>query len=379
MNVFVDGIIFARQRHGGVSTVWREYLRRLPNYGVTVQLLLPRQHGSAALSALLEDRQRYHVIRDYFCWPRRIFERAAVRSAVVRRHLDASARVFQSTYFSTVYGTSIPKVVMLYDMILERQEREPEQRWAEWGIAIKRAALHNADHIVAISQSTRRDLLETYPAISAGKVTVIPLAAEAPERHTRVSFPDVIRKCGLDLAAGSYLLYVGARHGYKNYQIIVDLLRHRRGSRELRVLCVGGESHQRDLAALRALGLERNVLFVEFVGDDELSVLYRNALALIYPSRYEGFGLPVLEAMAEGCPVVCSEAASLPEVGGDAALYFAPESVESLESALTRLLSTARDEIVQRGLRNAARFSWDRSTRALVDLYRGLTGARPAS
>jgi glycosyltransferase involved in cell wall biosynthesis len=69
-------------------------------------------------------------------------------------------------------------------------------------------------------------------------------------------------------------------------------------------------------------------------------------LALIYPSRYEGFGLPVLEAMSEGCPVVCSEAASLPEVGGDAAVYFDPTSVESLESALTRLVSDARDEIV---------------------------------
>jgi glycosyltransferase involved in cell wall biosynthesis len=118
-------------------------------------------------------------------------------------------------------------------------------------------------------------------------------------------------------------------------------------------------------------------MFVDFVTEDELSVLYRNALALVYPSKYEGFGLPVLEAMAEECPVVCSEAASLPEVGGDAALYFDPTSLESLESALTQLLSSDRHEMVQRGIRNVARFSWDRSTKALVEVYRGLADARP--
>jgi mannosyltransferase len=372
MKLFVDGIIFARQRHGGVSRVWQEFLKRLPDHGVDVQLLLPRRFQNAALSKMLEDRQRYQVIRDHFSWPLRVFERGLVRSTLVRRHLDASVRVFQSTYFSTVYGTPIPKVVMLYDMILEKFDTGSPQKWVEWGIAIKRAALLNADHIVAISQSTKKDLLEIYPAISPDKVTVIPLAAELAPRESRLSFPAVIRRHALDLGAGSYLLYVGARRGYKNHQLLVDLLRHRRGFRNLRVLCVGGEAHEPDVSALRALGLDRNVLFVNAVTDEELSVLYRNALALIYPSRYEGFGLPVLEAMAEGCPVVCSEAASLPEVGGGAALYFDPESVDSLESALARLLSATRDEIVQRGLQNAARFSWDRSTRALVDLYRGL-------
>ena len=97
MNVFVDGIIFARQRHGGVSTVWREDSKRLPDYGVNIQLLLPRQSRNAALSTMLEDRQRYRVIRDHFSWPRRLFERASVRSTLVRRHLDASVQVFQST------------------------------------------------------------------------------------------------------------------------------------------------------------------------------------------------------------------------------------------------------------------------------------------
>ena len=366
MNVFVDGIIFARQRHGGVSTVWREYLKRLPGHGVNVRLLLPRSGDDAAVSALLADRGRHRVIRDHFSWPRRWFERSAVRSTVVKRHLDASVDVFQSTYFSTVYGVSIPKVVMLYDMILERPESGPRHQWTEWGIAIKRAALHNADHIVAISQSTKRDLHQIYPSISADKVTVIPLAAEVRERQPLSSFSDVIRTYGLDLSAGSYLLYVGARRGYKNYQIVLDLLRHRPLARDMRVVCVGGENHQQDRAALGALGLDRHVQFVEFVADDALAVLYQNALALVYPSRYEGFGLPVLEAMAEGCPVVCSDVASLPEVGGAAAFYFDPESVESLEAALTQVLSGVRDEIVQRGRRNVERFSWDRSTNCLL-------------
>jgi glycosyltransferase involved in cell wall biosynthesis len=147
---------------------------------------------------------------------------------------------------------------------------------------------------------------------------------------------------------------------------------------EFRFLCVGGENREQDLAALSALGLDRHVLFVDVVADEELSVLYRNALALIYPSRMRALDCRYSRPCG-GVPVVCSQAASLPEVGGDAAVYFDPTSVESLESALTRLVSGARDEIVQRGFRNVARFSWDRSTRALVDVYRGLADARPPS
>ena len=371
VKILVDGIIFARQGYGGISTAWREYLKRMPDYAVDVRLLLPRRHRSTTLTALLQERPPHEVIPDHFTWPLRIFERPALRSTLVKRHLDASVEVFQSTYFSTVYGTSVPKVVMLYDMILEKCETGAPRKWTDWGIEIKRAVLHNADHIVAISESTKRDLLETYPSIAGDRVTVIPLAAET-HRHDGASFPEVAAKLGLNVVGGEYLLYVGARHGYKNFQILMDLLHRWAGSRELRVLSVGGERSEQDRTALRSLGLERHVTFLETVSNDELSVLYRNALALVYPSRYEGFGLPVLEAMAAGCPVLCADAASLPEVGGDAALYFDPASVDSLESAINRLLSSPRADLVQRGLENAGRFSWDRSTRALVHLYRAL-------
>ena len=121
-------------------------------------------------------------------------------------------------------------------------------------------------------------------------------------------------------------------------------------------------------------GLSRNFRFLGFVPDDELVTLYRNAIALIYPSLYEGFGLPILEAMVNECPVVCSNTSSLPEVAGEAAIYFNPYSTESLKEAIVELLRQDRKKVIEKGLENARRFSWEQSVKDLVNIYASLLG-----
>jgi glycosyltransferase involved in cell wall biosynthesis len=165
---------------------------------------------------------------------------------------------------------------------------------------------------------------------------------------------------------------VGNREGYKNFDILLDLLDHTGAMGDSLFLCVGGEDPRRLRPKLEERGYGRNFLTCGYIEADRLSTLYRNAIALIYPSRYEGFGLPVLEAMANRCPVICSNTSSLPEVGGEAAFYFDPGLASSLADAIERLLRSDRNRVVREGLGNLGRFSWEASTQSLASLYAAL-------
>ena len=372
MNLLVDGIAFASQNLGGVSRVWEEYLKRLPDYGFRIKLLIPFRHTNSSLARVLEHKERYDIVPDYFFWPKRFFGRVSVRSTLLSAYLDSSVDVFQSTYLSTICS-AVPKVILIHDMIPELFPAFFPEKWIRSGIEMKRAAVESANHIVAVSQNTKNDLLKIYPAIRPEKVTVIPNGSSVALNRTGVAFDLLAKRHGLaGIPPRSYLLYVGSRNGHKNFGIILELLRNTSTFRDLRVLCAGGESLGSLPTLLADIGLSRNLIFLSAVSDEELSILYQNALALIYPSIYEGFGLPVLEAMTNRCPVICSNTSSLPEVGGDAAFYFTPSSFESLDATITQMMTTDRSDVIEKGLRNAARFSWDLSTRSLATVYESL-------
>jgi glycosyltransferase involved in cell wall biosynthesis len=165
---------------------------------------------------------------------------------------------------------------------------------------------------------------------------------------------------------------VGNRTIYKNFQILVTLVEKISTYRDARFLCVGGGRADHTINILEEKNQAKNFIFIDYVSDDELAALYRNALALVFPSKYEGFGFPVLEAMVHECPVVCSGVSSLPEVGDDAAFYFEPDSIESLDDALKRLSKADRGKVIRKGKQNTDRFSWERSTKNLVKIYKDI-------
>jgi glycosyltransferase involved in cell wall biosynthesis len=373
MRVFVDGVAFGRQkRGGGVSRVWREYLQRLPGHGIDVALLAPYRSGNVHLQRLRRGVGGLRILPDYFYWPSRWFESVPVRSALLKRHIDDSVDVFQSTYFSTVYGRRCPKVIMIYDMIQEVVAAHPPGKWEKFMMDMKRRAVDNADHVILISQNTRRDLLRFYPHIPNERVSVIYCGSPSAAQQEHISFAEVAGKQNWPISPGQYFLYVGNREGYKNFDILLDLLDHTGAMGDSLFLCVGGEDPRRLRPKLEERGYGRNFLTCGYIEADRLSTLYRNAIALIYPSRYEGFGLPVLEAMANRCPVICSNTSSLPEVGGEAAFYFDPGLASSLADAIERLLRSDRNRVVREGLGNLGRFSWEASTQSLASLYAAL-------
>jgi glycosyltransferase involved in cell wall biosynthesis len=216
-----------------------------------------------------------------------------------------------------------------------------------------------ADRVLTGSEWTKRDLVERYGLPEAG-VTVTPYGVDS------AFHPDGPR---ID---GHYALFVGAIQPRKDPLTAVEALAL--VNSDLRLLLIGpeklGAGQVRE--AVDRLGLGQRVDWKGHVGTEELATLYRGAAVLVFPSRYEGFGLPVLEAMACGTPVVASTAGAIPEVAGDAAVLVEPGDPVALAGGIERALSD-RDRLVEAGLEQARRYSWAETARRTLDVYRELT------
>jgi glycosyltransferase involved in cell wall biosynthesis len=283
--------------------------------------------------------------------------------------------IVHETYYAAVReaprGSRI--VLTVYDFILEK--RPPEACEVNVDVdrlrAVKSQAIRRSDHLICISNRTKADLLEFFDVPEA-KISVIPLGYSLRSTGTPPGL-DRILPGG---ARSPYILFVGTRGYWKNFE---RLVRAYGGSERLRrdfqLVCFGYNPFsqaERDL--LSAVGLKESEV-VQVGGDDDvLAALYRHAACLVYPSLYEGFGIPLLEAMSFDCPVICSDISSLPEVAGDAAEYFDPYEVEDMQAALTRVLYSAEraNDLVARGRRRIRQFSWEKCAEETGRVYQSL-------
>nr|PZN53866.1 MAG: glycosyltransferase family 1 protein [Chloroflexota bacterium] len=234
-------------------------------------------------------------------------------------------------------------------------------------------SVHRADHILADSQATKDDLVALYNT-PPGKITVLLSGVDA--RFRREESPKRIEavRAKYDLGQTPYLFSIGTVQPRKNYQRLIVALAALRGEgHDIQLVIAGGKGWLDDpiYEAMRVMAMEPYVRLIGFADDADLPALYSGALCFAFPSLYEGFGLPVLEAMACGTPVMTSNVSSLPEVAGDAALLVDPTDQEAITGALRRLIGdeTLRQTLIARGYEQAARFSWTRAARELKNIY----------
>ena len=257
-------------------------------------------------------------------------------------------------------------VVTIHDLILLRVARATSSARRAVAAVMLRRAVKGASRLIADSSFTRDDLLSSFPD-SVGRVHVVPLGvADAFSRPApaAAALPHGVRP--------PYLLCVANRKPHKNLEAAVEVLARLArlgGAHATLRLAVAGERFphwRRTLARARELGVAERIVDLDPLTDDQLHALYAHARAYLHPSRYEGFGLPILEAMASGAPVVASNATSIPEVAGDAALLFAPDDLEGMTAAVARLLDDLdfRDRTVALGRRRAQEFTWSRTAEA---------------
>jgi len=237
---------------------------------------------------------------------------------------------------------------------------------------------HNARaaaHIIADSQATKRDLMERY-GVDPAKIAVVYPGCDVAAFHPldAGAVESVKARYGI---AGDYILFVGTIQPRKNLVRLIEAYRKlEAGSWKLVIAGKKGWLYEAVFRRVRELGLEGQVVFTGYVAEEDLPALFSGARLFVFPSLYEGFGLPVLEAMACGTPVVCSNASSLPEVAGDAALLFDPLDVEGMAAAMDRVLrdEALRAELIERGLKRARRFSWEKCARETLAVL-GKVGA----
>jgi glycosyltransferase involved in cell wall biosynthesis len=216
-----------------------------------------------------------------------------------------------------------------------------------------------ADRVLAVSERTRHDLVERY-RVAEERIVVTPNAVDP-----------VFRPNGEAPQRAPYALFVGGIQPRKDPLAAVEALALLDG--ELNLVVVGAEKRGGDelRSALRRLGLEQRVELAGHVERDELATLYRGAACLVFPSRYEGFGLPVLEAMASGTPVVAASAGAVPEVAGDAAILVEPGDPAAIAAGIERALAD-KERLVAAGLERARSFSWGETARRTLVVYREL-------
>jgi glycosyltransferase involved in cell wall biosynthesis len=269
----------------------------------------------------------------------------------------------------------MPAVVTVHDLgyIHYPAAHRPFDRWyLNW---TTRRHCHVARHIMADSQATRDDLVNYYGA-NPERITVVYLGRD--ENLAPVTDPEIISRAKAQYNIdGDYLLYLGTLHPRKNLVRLIEAFHLMRDTlpaahRSLKLVIAGqkGWLYEDIFAKVQTLGLEQQVIFPGFIAAEDKPALLSGALAYVFPSLYEGFGLPVLEAMACGTPVLTSQVSSLPEVAGDAALLVDPHHPEVIARGLIRLItnSTLRRQLVGRGFEQIKKFSWERAAAHVLEI-----------
>ena len=361
MNILYDHTIFQNQQYGGISRYFYELISRMsPKANTNVTLFQGLHINNYPLSNIscnkyLGYKPNLKIPSLYksflFTMPNKIAFHTLYSTS---KHFD----IYHPTYY--YHGLNkhhkTPIVITIHDMI---HEIYPDQlRFSNHFTRVKKEAIHIADAIICPSQNTKKDLLNIYD-IPDNKITVI---YHGNSLHTQVSLPPPIKP---------YLLYVGDRKStYKNFRVLFNAY-HNTLSEHFDLICFGGGKFNKyELNAIK--NCTGNI--TQISGSDKLlTSLYKNAFCYICPSLYEGFGIPLLEALSTGCPVIASHTSSIPEVTNNAAILFNPISSSELTNAIESLHNEhKRNNLIRLGLEQSKKFSWDKTANETMKLYKTL-------
>lgn len=346
--LFIDGIVFSLQKSGGISVYFSEIVKRLDCFYSDDFVFSCRYNNNLTL-------------RDYNLHSKPIINRSVLPLSV-DRFLDVTipkdTEVFHSSYYRLPKknNAGVKVITTVHDFTYERFKHGLS---AKVHHLQKKKSLLRSDVIICISESTKRDLLHFIPECKDKDVRVI---------YNGVS--DDFHPINKNVMHNKkYVIFVGARAGYKNFLSLVHAIAP---LDDINLVIVGGGDLTQDEFTVLSNILPNRFEFKGFISNYDLNLLYNHAFCLVYPSLYEGFGIPVLEAMKSGCPVIASNTSSLPEISKNAAILIDNISPTSIKHSIESLSETAlRCNLIDKGLRNAARFSWDKTFDNLKEIYFG--------
>jgi len=360
MKILFDYQIFYAQKYGGISRYFLNIANKMSNFREDVRICAPIHKN-----CFLKESGKNLSSGFYFNFfpPKTTQIIKKINHHLSKRTVSIwNPDIVHETYYSLNSVAKKNTVLTVYDMI---HEIYPESFAKDDTVSMfKKMAVGRASHIICISEQTKNDLINIFN-VEECKITVIYLGfniSNVPKNDLSVHNKQ------------PYLLYVGLRSGYKNFEkFITGFASSANLMREFSIICFGGgpfNAYEKELLARN--GLSEHKVLQHSGNDQDLANLYQNASALVYPSLYEGFGLPPLEAMAYSCPVICSNTSSIPEVVGNAAKLFDPHDEGSIRESIERVAfnDSFRHGLVSRGKERVKVFSWDRCARETLDVYR---------
>ena len=375
--IFIDGVVYGFQTYGGINTFFNEVLSRLsqrPEVSIAIQLPgacagqlpempariwqppLPKETG---LSWKLDQ-----VAKPVLQWANDLARKVRLRQFF----RGTWPYVFQSTYF-TLSTEKVPQVGLALDMNHEIFVEFFQNDWGQWLRRQYREYLQRATRIIAISQNTKQDVIRIY-RIPSDNIDVVYLAVDRDVFRAQQSKEVVEARRTLTHDCEPYILFLGRRDGYKNFDRLLEAFGRASIKNRVCLVVVGTPWQSGESRRIRDLGLESRVRLVAHPSDQLLAALYNGALAFIYPSLGEGFGIPLLEAMACETLVLAADIPVFREVAGEAAIYFDPyrpeDIVRVLEIAVT---GCAKNEYISRGMRQVSKYSWDKCADQMYGVY----------
>lgn len=356
--IFYGPELWGLQNQGGISRYYSELIKRISNINKNTKAYIP-DNTNLYVNNIPDNLK-------IFCNKTRTSSLIQLAQNIIPK--NSEDLIYHATYFGNTNYRLLNKfgfknVVTVFDLISEKFDWKKSCMSLKYDL--KKKAILSADHIICISNTTKFDLVDIYNTAEE-KISVIYLGCEL--RNIKQEDVEVSKR-------NSFLLYVGKRTGYKNFD---NLLFAFAASKKLKdnfqiVAFGGGKFTKIENELIRNLGLTKHVMQVSGT-DYNLAQAYGKAAALIYPSIYEGFGLPPIEAMSYGCPVIASNKGSIPEICQDAAIYFDPNNLEQITSTIENGLSDTElvNKKLKRGFINAKRFRWENTMLETIKVYQNL-------
>lgn len=387
MKILYDYQIFELQSYGGASRYFYEIINGLKvNNFAEVDLAIEYSNNAYLkndpyYSNIIKPIKPYREL-----WPKlhfkgkgRIFNIAqslnlinsghsknlkGAKGKIINGHYDVFHPTYYNDYFLK-YITDKPIVITILDMIYEYFP----QYFCDYVQVnlLKKILAEKATKIIAISQNTKNDVVK-FLKIPEDKIIVIHLGnslkVENKNNNNLNKFSSIPER---------YILYVGSRGTYKNFPFFIKSIQKiLKRDEDLKIVCAGGSSFTREeIELFSKLNISKQIIYLP-IDDNMLINLYKNAIAFIYPSLYEGFGIPIIEAFACGCPNILADSSCFPEIAGDAAIYFNPDNEDSLVESIDVLINNAdlRNELVSKGLERLKDFSLEKSAKQTLEVYK---------
>ncbi len=358
MRILYDHQMFSIQKYGGVTKYFCELMKNItPQNDYKLSVLLSDNHY------LKEDQKIFKKM--FLPIPDKDFRlKGRIKDAIYSVNEHFSKKIINSNNYDlfhpTYYGNYFlgrvkkPYVITVHDLIGFKDNFYTDKFLREE----MKKTIENASRIIAISKNTKKDLINILN-IDEQKIDVIYHGYNKPKSKLNKNY------------LGNYILYVGRRSGYKNFSTLASAISILfKKERNLKLVCVGEPLTSKEVSILKTLNiLERTQVLT--VSEEKLNNLYSNALLFVYPSKYEGFGMPILEAFANKCPVCVSNSSCLPEIAGDAAVYFDPNEAESIVEAMEKILfnKELQEKLVLKGTYRLQSFSWKNTAERTIATY----------